>query len=125
MLTVLRIKIHECRRTQSAQPITVPLQLSSAPHPNEFDNYSQVLSDDDVDAAMAYGDIDVMTSQHTRHHSGHQQVLVNEPFALKTSNQLGSILAGQNHSKEYMHQENCHKNMYRAVEYSKGTIYGI
>lgn len=79
----------------------------------EFDNYSQVLSDDyDEEEVMNYGDIDV-TNQH-HHHYHHQQTHVAHgcsgsgpsryqhadalslPYSLKTSTQHGSILASSN-----------------------------
>lgn len=118
----------------------------------EFDNYSQVLSDDYEEDAVAagycdmmnYGDIDV-TSHHHHHHTHHhpQQHMNGQngrysnaadttslPYSLKTSTQHGSIVAssqpatgtGHLYSNASQHaSDNSLKNMYRAVEYKKGS----
>lgn len=95
---------------------------------NEFDNYSQVLTDDnDGSCAMSYGDIDV-TSHQKRDKC--QQIISDTnslPFSLKTNTQHGSILAGSNGAGNHLYshqqqnmQQDALKNMYRAVEYTKG-----
>lgn len=79
----------------------------------EFDNYSQVLSDDyDEEEVMNYGDIDVTNQHHHQYHHQHTHVTqgcsgsgpsryqhadaLSLPYSLKTSTQHGSILASSN-----------------------------
>lgn len=122
----------------------------------EFDNYSQVLSDDYEEEemscdAMNYGDIDV-TNQFTHLHHPHHHALYSRsghavaaarcyqnldamttgpitdspPYSLKTNTQHGQILACSNaapgnlYSAAGCHKDYSNKNMYRAVEYTKG-----
>lgn len=104
----------------------------------EFDNYSQVLSDDyDEEEVMNYGDIDV-TNRHLHHHHHphscgaasrcqHSADIASLPYSLKTSTQHGAILASSNAAAGHVYantsqqsSDNSLKNMYRAVEYKKG-----
>lgn len=105
----------------------------------EFDNYSQVLSDEYEEDEMAatevmnYGDIDVTSYPHNQYchqnskncdSSRYQNIDSGSsmPYSLKTNTQHGSIVAGSNaYGHAYSNdQQSDLKNMYRAVEYQKG-----
>jgi len=100
----------------------------------EFDNYSQVLSDDYEEEGscevMNYGDIDVTSHPHHLHHHNSRCQHADAsslPYSLKTSTQHGSILASSNAAGGHLYANASSqasdlplKNMYRAVEYKKG-----
>lgn len=99
---------------------------------NEFDNYSQVLTEEssfagNASALMNYGDVDIKETFHQGfneslyHGSAKPNIAVDlntisYPYSMKTNTQHGSIIAS---AAGASHVSDSVKNMYRAVEYTK------
>lgn len=115
---------------------TMPIRQANY---NEFDNYSQVVTEEDsfsgagatggaASVIMNYGDVDIQNNSSAVNQSSYAESYrlkqqqnsdintMNYPFALKTNNQLGSIIAsaaGMSHNSDSL------RSIYRAVEYTK------
>jgi hypothetical protein len=99
---------------------------------NEFDNYSQVVTEDDnyslsgKSIVINYGDIDVQKDSHSivlakqmnnndfESFEVHPNTSNSYPYTLKTNTNLGSIITTSN-GMSYINNE----SLYRAVEYTK------